>query len=63
MDGPIILRRLAAPMRSCAIQAAPIRNLDGGGIAVVLTLLGRTITNGNALIQPVYVKVTHCQCT
>ena len=21
-----------------------------------------TITNGNALIQPVYVKVTHCQC-
>ena len=22
-----------------------------------------TITNGNALIQPVYVKVTHCQCT
>jgi hypothetical protein len=24
-------------------------------------LLG-TITNGNALIQPVYVKVTHCQC-
>ena len=25
-------------------------------------LLG-TITNGNALIPPVYVKVTHCQCT
>jgi len=24
-------------------------------------LLG-TITNGNALLQPVYVKVTHCQC-
>ena len=21
-----------------------------------------TITNGNALIQPVYVKVSHCQC-
>jgi hypothetical protein len=21
-----------------------------------------TITNGNALIQPVYVKVPHCQC-
>ena len=21
-----------------------------------------TITNGNALLQPVYVKVTHCQC-
>ena len=24
-------------------------------------LLG-TITNGNALLQPVYVKVAHCQC-
>ena len=74
MDGPITLRRLAALMRSCAIQAAPVRNLDGGvladqalrsykwsyirlaaiasgwqnlwsywAIAVVLTLLGRTI--------------------
>ena len=26
-------------------------------------LLGCTITNGNALLQPVYVKVSHCQCT
>ena len=74
MDGPIILRRLAALMRSCVIQTAPTRNLNGGvsadqalrsykwsyirlaarvsrwqnlwsywAIAVVLTLLGRTI--------------------
>ena len=73
MDGPITLRRLAALMRSCAIQAAPARDFDGGAadqalrsykwsyirltalnlrwqnlwsywaIAVVLTLLGRTI--------------------
>ena len=74
MGGPIILRRLAALMRSCAIQAAPARNLNRGvsadqalrsykwlyirlaarlsrwqnlwsywAIAVVLTLLGRTI--------------------
>jgi hypothetical protein len=74
MDGSIISRRLAALMRSCPIQAAPTRNLDGGvsadqplrsykwsyirlaalhlrwqnlwsywAIAVVLTLLGRTI--------------------
>jgi len=26
-------------------------------------LLWCTITNGNALSQPVYVKVSHCQCT
>ena len=30
MGGSIILGRLAALMRSCAIQAAPTRNLDGG---------------------------------
>jgi len=30
MDGSIILRRLIALMRSCVIQAAPTRNLDGG---------------------------------
>ena len=29
MDGSIILRRLTALMRSCVIQAAPSRNLDG----------------------------------
>jgi hypothetical protein len=30
MDGSIILRRLAALMRSCVIQAAPARDFDGG---------------------------------
>ena len=75
MDGPIILRRLAALTRSCVTQAAPVRYFDGGvsadqalrsykwsyirlaalhlrwqnlwsywAIAVVLTLLGRTIS-------------------
>ena len=31
MDGPIILRRLAALMRSSFAQAAPARHFDGGG--------------------------------
>ena len=31
MGGPIILRRLAALMRSCVIQSAPARYFDGGG--------------------------------
>ena len=74
MGGPIILRRLAALMRSCVMQTAPARYFDGGvsadqalrsykwsyirlaalnfrwqnlwsywAIAMVLTLLGRTI--------------------
>jgi len=30
MGGPIILRRLAALMRSCVIQSAPARDFDGG---------------------------------
>ena len=30
MDGSIILRRLAALMRSCVIQSAPARYFDGG---------------------------------
>ena len=30
MDGSIILRRLAALMRLCVIQAAPARYFDGG---------------------------------
>ena len=89
MDGPIILRRLAALTRSCVTQAAPVRYFDGGvsadqalrsykwsyirlaalhlrwqnlwsywAIAVVLTLLGRTIPllkpAENMPICPVY---------
>ena len=49
MDGPIILRRLAALMRSCVIQSAPARYFDGG----VYKWIGRCgRTNGRTFDLP-----------
>jgi hypothetical protein len=50
MDGPVILRRLAAVTRSCYAQAAPTRDFSGGGyrrtgarVVVLVVVLACTI--------------------
>ena len=50
------------PRLRAAIAPAVERTLGKGEVACS-NHAGSTITNGNALIQPVYVKVSHCQCT
>ena len=51
MDGPVILRHLAAVTRSCFAQAAPAHNFDGGDrrtgarVVVLVVVLACTIAD------------------
>ena len=60
VDGESPTRKLAITLANQCDVCAITRGMVLPACRSAL-LLG-TITNGNAMIQSVYVKVTHCQC-